>query len=170
MAQRERHERDRDDYERGGSSAVDRLTYLLIGAGIGATVALLFAPKSGRELRGDIADASKRGVDYTKQGAQALGQRAGDIYGTTTQRAQELYGATAQRAQDLVERGREQVSARRDQLSAAIDAGRDAYREEKGRGTSAGAPALTSAPGGGDAGGNAGGGAGGGNAGGGENA
>jgi len=41
-----------------GNRTADRLTYLLIGAGIGATLALLFAPKSGRELRRDIADVS----------------------------------------------------------------------------------------------------------------
>ncbi|HYL97503.1 MAG TPA: YtxH domain-containing protein, partial [Blastocatellia bacterium] len=37
--------------------------FLLIGAGIGAALALLFAPKSGREFRGDIADAGKQGLD-----------------------------------------------------------------------------------------------------------
>jgi gas vesicle protein len=144
MAQRERNERDRDDAYREGGSAADRLTYLLIGAGIGATVALLFAPKSGRELRGDLADASRKGVDYGRQGAQVVGQRATELYGTTASRAQELYGTTAQKAQDILAAGKEQISSRRDQLSAAIDAGREAYVEEKGRG--AGAPALTPAP------------------------
>ena len=42
------------------SNAADRFTYLLIGAGIGAALALLFAPKSGKELRGDIAEVSRR--------------------------------------------------------------------------------------------------------------
>ena len=40
-----------------------RLTYLLIGGGIGAIIALLFAPKSGQELRGDLADATRKGID-----------------------------------------------------------------------------------------------------------
>ena len=35
-----------------------KMLFLLIGGGIGATVALLFAPKSGTELRGDIADTA----------------------------------------------------------------------------------------------------------------
>ena len=135
-------DRDRDDYDRAGTSAVDRLTYLLIGAGIGATVALLFAPKSGRELRGDIADASRKGIDYTKQGAQVAGQRATELYGQTTQKAHELYGASAAKAQELVAAGRDQITSRKDQFNAAIDAGREAYKEEKNRGASAGAPAL----------------------------
>lgn len=39
-----------DDYRRdSGDSISTRLTYLLIGGGIGAVIALLFAPKSGQE-------------------------------------------------------------------------------------------------------------------------
>ena len=115
------------------SSAVDRLTYLLIGAGIGATVALLFAPKSGRELRGDIADASRKSIDYTTEKARQLGDKAQDVYGQATQKAQDLYGQTAQKATDLIEAGKETVAAKREQLQAAIDAGKDAYAEEKDR-------------------------------------
>ena len=91
------------------SSAVDRLTYLLIGAGIGATVALLFAPKSGRELRGDIADASRKGLDYTTENARRLQQRAGELVDTTTTKAQDIYAQTASRAQDLIAAGKETV-------------------------------------------------------------
>ena len=43
------------DYEREDSSVSTKLTYLIIGGGIGAVIALLFAPKSGKELREDIA-------------------------------------------------------------------------------------------------------------------
>ena len=38
----------------------DKLVYFLIGAGIGAVTALLFAPKAGAELRADIADRTRR--------------------------------------------------------------------------------------------------------------
>ena len=43
----------------------DKLIYLVLGGSIGAAIALLFAPKSGRELRQDIADAATRGYDQT---------------------------------------------------------------------------------------------------------
>jgi gas vesicle protein len=130
------------------SSAVDRLTYLLIGAGIGATVALLFAPKSGRELRGDIADASRKSIDYTSEKARQLGDKATETYGQATTKAQELYGQTAQKAQQIIETGKETVAHKREQLLAAIDAGKDAYAEEKDRarksiGTGAGAGGTT---------------------------
>jgi gas vesicle protein len=130
------------------SSAVDRLTYLLIGAGIGATVALLFAPKSGRELRGDIADASRKSIDYTSEKARQLGDKATETYGQAATKAQELYGQTAQKAQQIIETGKETVAHKREQLQAAIDAGKDAYAEEKdrarkGNGTGAGGGGTT---------------------------
>ena len=69
-----------DDYRRdSGESISTRLTYLLIGGGIGAVIALLFAPKSGQELRGDIADATRKGIDRSREAAQQLGDRAGMI-------------------------------------------------------------------------------------------
>src|SRR5436189_49311 len=61
--------------ENQGSSAAEKLTFLLIGGGIGATLALLFAPKTGRELRGDIADYTKRGVDAAGEQARDLSRR-----------------------------------------------------------------------------------------------
>lgn len=39
----------------GPASAGNGLVYLLAGGGIGAAIALLFAPKTGAKLRGDIA-------------------------------------------------------------------------------------------------------------------
>ena len=58
----------------------DKLVYFLIGAGIGAITALLFAPKSGTELRSDIADATKKGLDYARETSRELSDRAADYY------------------------------------------------------------------------------------------
>ena len=52
----------RNEYGREDANVSTKLTYLLIGGGIGAIIALLFAPKSGVELRGDIADADRKSV------------------------------------------------------------------------------------------------------------
>ena len=43
---------------------------LLVGTALGAAVALLFAPKPGSELRGQLADATSR-----------IRRRAGEAYG-----------------------------------------------------------------------------------------
>jgi gas vesicle protein len=40
-----------------------RLMFLAVGGGIGAAIALLFAPKSGNELRTDISEAARNGFE-----------------------------------------------------------------------------------------------------------
>ena len=87
-----------DDYRRdSGDNISARLTYLLIGGGIGAILALLFAPKSGQELRGDIAEATRKGIDRSREAAQQLGDRAGEYYETTRERAAELYSTASEK-------------------------------------------------------------------------
>jgi gas vesicle protein len=121
-----------DDYRRdGGDSISTRLTYLLIGGGIGAVLALLFAPKSGQELRGDIADATRKGVDRSREAAQQLGERAGQYYETTRERATELYSQAAEKVGEVASTAREAASRRTGTVAAAIDAGKKAYQEEK---------------------------------------
>ena len=56
-----------------GDSVSTKLTFFLVGAGIGAVLALLFAPKSGEELRNDIADATRKGIDRSREAAEQLG-------------------------------------------------------------------------------------------------
>jgi gas vesicle protein len=110
-----------------------RLTYLLVGAGVGAVVALLFAPKSGHELRSDIADATRKGIDRTRDAATQIGGRAGDYYEGARERAGELYSAGLEKAGEVASAAREVAQRRGGGLSAAIEAGKQAYREEKRR-------------------------------------
>jgi gas vesicle protein len=121
-----------DDYRRDSSDSVSsRLTYLLIGGGIGAILALLFAPKSGHELRGDIADATRKGIDRSREAAQQLGDRAGEYYEATRGRASELYSQAAERVGEVAQNAREAASRQGGTVAAAIDAGKRAYQEEK---------------------------------------
>ena len=119
-----------------------RLTYLLIGGGIGAVIALLFAPKSGQELRGDLADATRKGIDKSREAAQQLGERAGEYYESTRERAGELYTQAATKASEVYTQASEKVGEvaqtaratavrQTSTVAAAIDAGKKAYQEEK---------------------------------------
>jgi gas vesicle protein len=107
---------------RDDSDAGARIAYFAIGATLGAVAALLFAPKSGRELREDLADATRKGVDRARETSTQLSQRAGEYYETASQRAGELASGV-----------REAASRRGERFSAAVEAGRQAYREEKQR-------------------------------------
>jgi gas vesicle protein len=121
-----------DEYRRDSGDGIStRLTYLLIGGGIGAILALLFAPKSGHELRGDIADATRKGIDRSREAAQQLGDRAGEYYEATRTRAGELYTQAAERVGEVAQTAREAASRQTGTVAAAIDAGKKAYQEEK---------------------------------------
>jgi gas vesicle protein len=121
-----------DEYRReSGDGVSTRLTYLLIGGGIGAILALLFAPKSGHELRGDIADATRKGIDRSREAAQQLGDRAGEYYEATRGRAAELYSQAAERVGDVAQTARDAAARQGGTVAAAIDAGKKAYQEEK---------------------------------------
>ena len=114
--------RGRGRGRRDDSGLGTQLTCFAIGATVGAMVALLFAPKSGRELREDLADATRKGVDRARETGSQLSARAGEVYGTASARAGEL--ATS---------AREAVASRGERFTSAIEAGREAYREEKRR-------------------------------------
>ena len=103
---------------RGGGS--DKLVYFLIGVGIGAVTALLFAPKAGSELRSEIADATRKGIDYAHDTGREIGELASDL----TARGRETVS-------DLTDRGKELINRQKAQLTAGIEAGKQGYREAK---------------------------------------
>jgi len=65
--------------------------YFIAGTGIGAAVALVFAPKSGSELRGDIADATRKGYDATLEKANDLKEQSADVIQTVKDKAEAAY-------------------------------------------------------------------------------
>ena len=138
-----------------GDSPTDStpLTYFLVGAGIGAVLGLLFAPKSGEELRNDIVDATRKGIDQSKEAAEQLGVKATEYYDSTRTRAGEYYETARETAGEYVEATREMATELYDtattkagevaamtrdaaarqagSISAAVEAGKRAYVEEK---------------------------------------
>ena len=121
------------EYEKEETSASTKLTYLLIGGGIGAILALLFAPKSGQELREDIAEATKKGIEKGKETAGQLQDAASDYYEVTREKASEIYHTAQEKAGEIGEKAKSAAAQSANPFSAAIDAGKQAYREEKRR-------------------------------------
>ncbi len=117
--------------EREDASLSTKLTYLLIGAGIGAVVALLLAPKSGQELRSDIADATRKGLEKGKEAAAQLQEKAGEYYEITKEKASEIYHTAQEKAEELAEKAKEVATKAANPLTAAVEAGKQAYIEEK---------------------------------------
>ncbi|MGI8812035.1 MAG: YtxH domain-containing protein [Pyrinomonadaceae bacterium] len=121
----------RNEYDRDETSATAKLTYLLIGGGIGAIVALLFAPKSGIELREDIADATRKGLEKSKETAAQLQEKAGEYYEVGREKATELYQTAQDRAGELGEKAKSAAARTANPFSAAVEAGKEAYNSEK---------------------------------------
>jgi len=88
-----------------------KVSYFLVGLGVGALVGVLFAPKSGEETREYLAKRADDGRDYAQRKARELRERA----------------------EDLLERGKEVASRQKESLSAAVEAGREAYQREKSK-------------------------------------
>jgi gas vesicle protein len=121
------------EYERESTSATTKLTYLLIGGSIGAIIALLFAPKSGVELREDIADATRKGIEKGKETAAQIQERAGDYYEVGRQKAGEIYQTAQDKAGEFTEKAKTAAARSANPFTAAVEAGKDAYVAEKRR-------------------------------------
>ena len=88
-----------------------KVTYFLVGLGVGALVGILFAPKSGEETRKYLGKKASEGNEFARK--QALG----------------LWD----RAEVAVERGKEAITQTKEQIATAIDVGRVAYNREKSK-------------------------------------
>ena len=85
--------------------------FFLAGLGMGAILALLFAPRSGKETREYIAGKAEEGRDYVKAKTEDLRHQA----------------------EGAVEKGKDIVTKQKELLSAALEAGKQAYQEEKAK-------------------------------------
>ena len=80
-----------------------KVIYFAIGGGIGAALALLFAPKPGRELRGDIADAASHGYDRARETVGRVKEQGEIFYETAREKGEEIYSAAFRGASDFKE-------------------------------------------------------------------
>ena len=99
------------------------LAWLLVGLGVGALVAILYAPKSGRETREDIARGAREGTEYLS----TRSKRAAEHVGTLVDKGKE-------HVSEYVDRGRSFVGDQSKRVAAAVDAGREAYRTTESSG------------------------------------
>jgi gas vesicle protein len=96
--------------ERGYSGSAVALGFILGGV-IGAGIAMLFAPESGRRTRERLRDL------------------AADMRDKTIDLSEDL----RDKAEDAMERGREVYEEKRSILSAAVQAGKEAVQRERER-------------------------------------
>jgi gas vesicle protein len=57
------------------------VVFLLMGVGVGAGLALLFAPRSGKDTRKYLARRAEEGKDYVSSVGKEIRKQAGDVVG-----------------------------------------------------------------------------------------
>jgi len=85
-----------------------KVSYFLVGLGVGALMGVLFAPKSGEETREYLSKRADDGREFAQKKARELRERA----------------------DELIERGKDVAAKKRESISAAVDAGREAFLRE----------------------------------------
>jgi gas vesicle protein len=103
------------------SSGGDKFLFFMAGAGIGAMLALLFAPKSGRETREMIARTATDSRDF-------ITNKVSEGRNLVEEKSRKL----SDDFNSFLEKSKEAVNRQKEQLSAAFEAGKQAYRDEKG--------------------------------------
>ena len=85
----------------------NKVSYFLLGLGMGVAVGVLFAPKSGEETREMLRGKANEGRDYLRRRTDEVRDSANEV----------------------INRGRETLQQQRDNLAAALEAGKQAYRQ-----------------------------------------
>ncbi len=81
-------------------NGASKLGFFLAGLGIGAILALLFAPKSGEETRKFISGKAEEGKDYLAAKSKELREQA----------------------EEWVEKGKDKLAQEKERLAGALDA------------------------------------------------
>ena len=99
-----------------GPNASGIILSFLLGGLTGAALAILYAPRSGRETRELLGEKIREGAD-----------RGRELRDQAVAKGREVMDDAA----EYVDRKRETIEKRKERLAAAIEAGRQAYRDEK---------------------------------------
>jgi gas vesicle protein len=104
--------------ERGGGGP--GIGTFLLGAAIGAGLALLFAPQSGAQTRADIKRRARQAKDNATRVAGDVGERVTDTFNDARRRVEEQ-----------IDSARDAIQAKRDQVHEAMAAGRAAATDAR---------------------------------------
>jgi gas vesicle protein len=110
---------------------------VLTGGAVGAALALLFAPKSGRELRSDITSTTNEYVEKVSDMLSSATERAQQIVNDGRERAETIVDEARQRASTLlsdaekvVSDARAKASGQATRIADATKAGTEAFKDE----------------------------------------
>ncbi len=114
---------------------INGFAWFLAGLGVGALAGILYAPKSGRETREDLASSAREGTEYLRTRGKQVAEQVGTIVdkskeqvGEYVDRGREVVDRGRAQWEDFVERGKSLVGDQSTRVAAAVDAGKQAYK------------------------------------------
>ena len=93
---------------------------LIIGGALGSIIALLYAPKPGRELRSDIGKKTTEIINDSKK-------KTGELWAGAKTKA----GTMLEGANSFLSTGKEKILTEAEKVKEAFKAGAEAYSEER---------------------------------------
>ena len=115
-------------------NGISGLGWFVAGLSIGALVGVLYAPKAGKETREDLVASALDAKDRAAVLAQQAKDRAAEFasqgkeqMNRYTDRGREYYERGRTQWAQYVEKGKGLVQEHQSKMSAAIDAGKEAY-------------------------------------------
>ncbi len=104
------------------ASTGDKFIYFLVGGFVGASIALLLAPKTGEETREFLENRYREGADRlsgkVQEGKERVAEKSLSMAGQVT---------------DRIDQGKDIIQRQKEQASAAIAAGKEAYERERSK-------------------------------------
>jgi gas vesicle protein len=107
---------------------INGLAWFVAGLGVGALVGILYAPKSGRETREDLIKGAKEGTEYLRNRSREAADQVGDLVEKGKEQVGEYVDRGRAQWEEFVERGKNLVSEQTGRVTAAVEAGRQAYK------------------------------------------
>ena len=104
------------------------IAWFLAGLGVGALVGILYAPKSGRETREDIVQGARDGSEYVRTKSRQTAQQVNELVNKGKEQVGDYVDRGRAQWEEFVERGKSLVNDQTTRVSAAVEAGKEAYK------------------------------------------
>jgi gas vesicle protein len=118
----------------------DFIAGLLVGGLIGAVIGILYAPKSGKETREELGQKADYLLTKAKEEYESAVEKSRKAYEEAVQRLKAVEETAREKAEEvektveeIVGSGKETIREGKSRLKKAIDAGVEAFNEEKGK-------------------------------------
>jgi gas vesicle protein len=108
---------------------------IVIGGVIGAAIAILYAPQSGRRTREDISEKAEDLLKKAKKEYEATLKKSSDVYESAVKQLKHLESATVEtvgkmeeKVEELTELGKEAFHGTKGRLTKAVNAAVHGFR------------------------------------------